>query len=91
VQPDRTHDNMTHARSRNHYCRGKAGTITFEECVYVCVSLDLVMQHAMHMRFIIRDLSDCTIIFALSDKRHDFLEKVVEHILCVLIFTTTFV
>jgi hypothetical protein len=60
VEPDRPHDNMTHARSRNRYCRGKAGNITFEECVCmcVCVPLDLVMQHAMHMRRIIRDLSD---------------------------------
>jgi hypothetical protein len=52
---------MAHARSRNHYCRRKAGSITFDE--RVCVSVDLVMQHAMHMRSIIRDLLACTIIF----------------------------
>ena len=42
----------TEARSRNHCCRGKAGNITYSECV----SVALVIQHAMHMRLYYIDL-----------------------------------
>jgi hypothetical protein len=34
------------ARSRNHFCRGKAIRITYSECVFVA----LVIQHAQRMR-----------------------------------------
>jgi hypothetical protein len=34
------------ARSRNHYCRGKAIRITYYECVFVAS----VIQHAISMR-----------------------------------------
>ena len=57
--------------------------------VGVCVFVDLVMQHAVHMRRIIRDVSGSAIIFRISDKQYDFLEKAVEHNLCILIFCTT--
>jgi hypothetical protein len=39
--------NMT--RSRNHWCRGKAVSITYSECV----SVALVISHAKRMRCII--------------------------------------
>jgi hypothetical protein len=42
------------ARSGNHFCRGKAISITYSECV--CAAL--VIQHAMRMRHIVTcDLS----------------------------------
>ena len=45
--------------SCNHYCRGKAVSITYSECVFV--TLDI--QHKMDMRhFVISGLSGCTII-----------------------------
>jgi len=37
------------ARSRNHFCCGKAASITYSECV----SVALVFQHAERMRRII--------------------------------------
>ena len=37
------------ARSRNHYCRGKAMSITYSECV----SVALVIRHAKRMRRIV--------------------------------------
>jgi hypothetical protein len=40
------------ARSRNHCCRGKAGIITYSECV----SAALVIQNAKRMRRILLSL-----------------------------------
>jgi hypothetical protein len=50
------------ARSRNHFCRGKAIRITYSECV----SVALVIQHAKrmhHVIFVICSLSDSTVFF----------------------------
>ena len=44
-----------------------------------CVFVTLVIQQAKRMRLIICGLSDSTIFFTLSDKRHDFRKKVIEH------------
>jgi predicted transcriptional regulator len=61
-------------------------------CAYVCVAL--VIQNATCMsRIILSSVASPTLPYfsILSRKRHDFREKVTEHKICVLIFSTTFV
>ena len=80
----------TETRSRNDYCRGKAKSITYSECV----SIALVIQRAKRKFRIILP----TVVYlarpyfpTLSPNRHDFREKVTEYKMCVQIFSTTFV
>ena len=62
------------ARSCNHCCSGKTISNTYCECG--CVSVALVIQHAIRMRHIvICGLSCSTIFFHVISKRQDFRKK----------------
>jgi len=82
-----TYKHNMQVRSRNQCCRGKAINITYSEYVFVA----LVIQHASHifLRPIILP-SDSILFSALCHKRHDFWKKIIEHKMCVLIFSATF-
>jgi len=59
----------------------------------VCVSVALVIQHAMRMRHIICHLWTARLyyIFPHYLKKHDLKKKVTEYKMCVLVFSTAFV
>ena len=64
--------------------------ITYSEFV----SVVLFIQHAKRMRHIVLSSVDCLELqyfSMLSHKRHNFREKVTEHKMCVLIFSTAVV
>jgi len=64
------------ARSRNHYYLGKAINVTY----FKFVSVTLVFRRAKRMRLIILSSVDSPAIpcsSTLSDKRHDFRNKVI--------------
>jgi hypothetical protein len=70
------------ARSCNHCCRGKAISITYSACVFVC----LVTQHVERMhRIIVSSVASPALQYfsMLSHKRHDFRKKKVLNIECV--------
>jgi hypothetical protein len=65
-----TYKRNIEARLHNHFYRGKAIIVTYSECV----SVALVIQHAMRMRRIILSSVACPAlpyISTLSNKRHD--------------------
>ena len=68
----------TGARSRNHFCQEEI-SVTYSECV----SVALVMHHAMRMRRVILSSVACptlTIFFHVTYKQHHVREKVTEHV-----------
>jgi hypothetical protein len=65
-------------------------SITYFECVFVALGI----QHEKHMRFIILSAVASLVVSyfsALSQKRHDFRKKIIEHKMSVSIFSTTFI
>ena len=77
------------ARSRNHFCSGKATGITYSECVFVA----LVTQHAKHMRHIvICGTSGSTMFFFPLHylTNETIFEKAIQPKMYVLIFPANF-
>jgi len=78
------------ARSRNHSWRGKVIGIIYSERVFVA----LVILRAKRMRrFALSPVACQSLpnVPTLSHTRRDFLRKIIEHKMCVLFFSTTFV
>jgi hypothetical protein len=73
----------------NHCCSGKAVRITYHECVFVALGIRYAMRHvACHLW----PAPLYHIFFpTLSQKLHDFREKVTEHKMYGLLSSTTFV
>jgi len=74
----------------NHCCSGKAIIITYYECAFVALGI----QHAMHMHHIvICGLNDYTIFphCLINSKFFFFGGGIMEHKMCVLIFSTAFI
>jgi hypothetical protein len=73
---------------------GRAGARTAERAsACACVHVALLIQHAMSMRHTVTSfLSALASPYfpTLSNKRHDFRKQVIEHKMCVLIFSNTF-
>jgi len=77
------------ARSCSHCSSGKAISITYSdrECVFVASDI----QHAMRMHHIAICGCAALLCFATSShKRHDIRKIVIEHTMCVFIFSTPF-
>lgn len=80
---------ITGALSRNTCWRGRTTIITYSECVFLVLGI----QHAMRMHRVKLLSVTCPILpyfSALSHKRDDFRENIMEYKMC-FIFSTTYV
>jgi len=80
-------------RSRNHSCHGKAISITYSECVCVCVSTPLVIQHAKRLHRILLSSEVCPALPHCSTLSHfcyDFRRNIFLKTKCVLILYADF-
>jgi hypothetical protein len=79
----------TEEHSRNHYCRENAKSFTYSECGLVT----LVVQYAMRVRRIMSSVASLVVphFSTISHKLLDFRGNVIEHKMCVLIFSTSLV
>jgi hypothetical protein len=78
------------ARSRNHSWCGKAISITYYEPVFVA----FVIQPVKGRRRVLLSSVACQSLPyfpTLLHKRHDFIREIIEHKMCVLIFSTNFI
>ena len=79
-------------RSRNYSCRGKSISITYYERASVSLPYLSSMQITSFLHRIILSPVACLALLyfsTLSHKWHDFREKVIEHKMCALSFSTT--
>jgi hypothetical protein len=78
------------ARLRNHCCRRKAISIRSTYCVCMCVCIFSYPASKAHAPYyiVICGLSASTIFFHVTLKTG---KKFIEHKMCVLIFSTTFI
>jgi hypothetical protein len=78
----------TEGLSRNRCCSGRARSVTYSECVFV----SLVIQLAMRNRPIIWSSVACLVFpyfYTLPHKWHDFRKEIADHKMCVLRFYKT--
>jgi len=86
------YNRIIEAPSRNHRCREEAMSIPYSQCVLCSLSCPAHKAHASYDNCHLLACPDLLYFSTISYKRHDFWEKkFIEHKMCVLFFSTTFV